>query len=166
MIKCDDIQQMLADYRTQNLNARQCGLIEEHLVHCKECAEELRFFDNVLRMVETNAPSFEPSVGLWNGVYNKITAQEPSSNGYVEMVRRWFAVPVRAAGVGIAVLALVAGVMLSGGSHNQTFQSNIVADSAFIQGHALYAGRAPLADQVSYLAVVAQSSQPKVSDLK
>lgn len=166
MMKCDDVQQMLADYRTENLSSQQRVLIEEHLANCSECAEELRVLDDVLNMVELNVSEYEAPAGLWNGVYNRITDQNLSKQSYFDVIKSWFAVPARAAGVGITAVALIAGVMFGGMQHSPEISKNVVANSEFVQGHALYASRAPLADQISYMTLVAQSSESEVSETK
>lgn len=155
--KCQQARELLAGYRTGILSARKVAWIEQHLNECSECAEELRVLDDVLAMVDENKPEYEPPVGLWNGVYNRITSPESRpSRAY------WLSKPVHAAGVGLATLVLAIGLIVSSGTHHEVLRGQKVASTQnieYVQGHALYAGQAPLADRVSYLAVVAASSE-------
>lgn len=153
MNKCLKIQEMLADYRTGILSAGKSREIEAHLLECEECAAELKALDDVLELMESNSPQCEPPAGLWNGVYNRITSPEPRRSSFGDKLRGFIAMPARAAGVGVAALALAVGLMLSGGHDNQPGQMTVASNNAYIQGHALYASQAPLADSVSYVSL-------------
>lgn len=157
MSRCQKIQNLLSDYRTGILSPKSCRDVEAHISQCPKCAEELRVLDSVLALVERNTTDYEPPVGLWNGVYNRITqAQQADSRA---TIGRWLLQPLHAFGTAVAVAALVAAIMVGGVHRNDTdylVASHSRAD--YIQGHILYAAQAPLADRVGYLSVVVATS--------
>lgn len=159
MNKCQQVQDLLSDYRTGILSERKSAWVVEHVEECAECANELRVLDEVLALVDANTPEYEPPAGLWNGVYNRITSPEPERRSLLDGFRQWIAKPVRAAGVGIAVLALAIGLTMSTGPRDVNTPTQMASNAEYVQGHALYAGQAPLADRASYLTVVAASSE-------
>lgn len=145
---------MLADYRTGILRGRDLRLVESHLAECPACARELRVLDEVLALVSDSTAESEPPAGLWNGVANRIAAPERS-------YRPAFAWrPLRIAGVGAATIALAVGIWLGGMRQEPVTPIRIASSNEYVQGHALYAGQAPLADRVSYLSLVA-SGEPQ-----
>jgi hypothetical protein len=158
MDTCEKVQGLLADYRAENLGLRKSASVEGHLRQCPDCANELRVLDDVLALLEANMPECEPPVGLWNGVHNRITSPEPIGHS----VRDWISRPIRAAGIGVAALALAIGLMISTGPREHITPVQLASNMEYVQGHALYAGQAPLADRVSYLSVVAASSETQV----
>lgn len=149
---------MLADYRSDILDQRHTDEIEGHLARCEQCAEELRLLDAVLALVDANTSQVEPPVGLWNGVYNRITQPQPRASVWRNIARNWLMRPARAAAMGAAAMALIAGLMFSGLHRGENVPPVSRADSEYIQAHALYAGQAPLADRASYLTLVSASS--------
>ena len=155
MDRCKLIQELLADYRSGVLSSRKVAWLEEHISQCAECANELRVLDDVLALVDANTPEYEPPSGLWNGVYNRIISPEPKRGGFGQ----WIAKPVRAISVGIAALALAIGLFVGIGPRDVSVPVQVASNSEYVQGHALYAGQAQLADRVSYLTVVAASSE-------
>jgi hypothetical protein len=52
--------------------------------------------------------------------------------------------------------------MISTGPREHITPVQLASNMEYVQGHALYAGQAPLADRVSYLSVVAASSETQV----
>ena len=161
MNRCQKTQELLADYRTGILSSSKNAWIEEHIKQCQDCAEELHLLDGVLALVDANTPEYEAPAGLWNGVYNRITSPEHAQSGLLDAFRHRVTSPIRAAGVGVAVVALAAGIMLSMATHSPGKPVQVASNIEYIQGHALYAGHAPLADRVSYLSVVAASESNK-----
>jgi len=153
------VQDLLADYRTGILSSRKSAWVEEHIQQCTECAKELRLLDGVLALVDANTSEQEPPAGLWNGVYNRITSPEAQRRTVVGGLRQWIAKPVQAAGVGIAALALAVGLFVGTGPRDVNTPMQMASGSEYVQGHALYAGQAPLADRVSYITVVAASAE-------
>ncbi len=155
---CQQVRDMLADYRTGMLTARKSAWLEWHIQQCAGCANELGALDEVLALVEANAAEYEPPAGLWNSVYNRITSPESRRSTLFGGFRRWMAKPVRAAGAGLAVAALAIGIIVSIGPRQANAPAQVASNVEYVQGHALYAGQAPLADRV-YLTVVAASSE-------
>jgi len=149
---------MLADYRTDALSPAKRRWVESHLAECSECACELRALDDVLALVDENTPLQDPPAGLWNGVANRIASPETRRSS----IGHWLTRPLRLAGVGAAALALILGIMFGGVRHDSVVPVRIASSSEYVQGHALYAGQAPLADRAGYLSLVASSDvQPK-----
>lgn len=153
MDKCHTAQEILTDYRTGLLSPAKLKWVEAHLAECSECSAELRVLDDVLSLVEGNAPLQEPPAGLWNGVANRIASPETRRSS----IGQWLTPPLRLAGVGAAALALVLGIMFGGAQDNSVVPAKMASSSEYVQGHALYAGQAPLADRVGYLSVVASN---------
>ena len=109
----------------------------------------MRELDSVLALVNANTPEVEPPAGLWNGVADRIASPER---------RRWaLTEPLRLAGVSAAALAVILGVIIGGVHHDSIVPLRVASNNEYVQGHALYAGQAPLADRVSYLSLVASS---------
>lgn len=161
MDKCKEIQALFADYRTGILNPRQASCIEDHISQCSDCAKELRVLDDVLALVDSNVPDYEPPVGLWNGVANRLTSPTPRST----LFKRLMTKPLRTIGAGIAVVALTATLFVSNSNHTSP-PMRITSGAQYMEAHALYAGQAPLADRVGYLSVVAASAEASQSQTK
>lgn len=157
MSRCQKIQNLFSDYRTGILSPQKCRDVEAHISQCPKCAEELRVLDNVLALVERNTTDYEPPVGLWNGVYNRITqAQHTDSRA---AIGRWLLQPLHAFGTAVAVAVLVAAIIVGGIQRNDTDYSVASHSRAeYIQGHVLYAAQAPLADRAGYLSLVVATS--------
>jgi anti-sigma factor RsiW len=154
MDKCHSVQDMLADYRSGLLSAGKRGWVEAHCAECSECAKELRVLDDVLALVDSNTPMQEPPAGLWNGVANRIATPETGRRG---AFGHWWTRPLRLAGVGVAALALVIAIEFGAVQHDSVVPVRMASGNEYVQGHALYAGQAPLADRVSYLSLVASN---------
>ena len=135
------------------LSARKTAWLEEHFGQCTECADGLRVLDEVLALVDANTPLQEPPAGLWNGVANRIASPEPQRSRFVP----WLTRPLRLAGAGAAALALILGIMFGGVNHDAVVPVKMASSNEYVQGHALYAGQAPLADHVGYLSLVASN---------
>lgn len=146
MDKCQNVQGILADYRTGLLSDGKRGWVEAHVAECPACARELEILDQVLAMVDENTPAQEPPAGLWNGVANRITSRGPARPN-------WLAKPLKLAGAGAAAFAIILGVVLSAGPRT-VVPVRVASSNEYVQGHAFYAGQAPLADHVGYLAMV------------
>src|SRR5437667_9677299 len=71
---CRQVQPRIADYSVGLLRTREREQVEGHLAACAACAREWRELQAVLGMVERFG-SREPPPHLWNGVYNRITAE-------------------------------------------------------------------------------------------
>lgn len=165
MINCENVQRLLSEYSSDALSRRKRRAIERHLGTCEDCRHEMRTLDAVLDLVDSNVPDYEPPAGLWHGVYNRITAPQARPTALGTIVGQWLAKPVRAVGVGAAVLALIVGGIL-GTTHQQSTPelSFAAADNTYVQAHALNASRAPLADRVSYISLVAISEPQTESE--
>lgn len=152
MKRCQQVQNLLSDYRTNVLSDRKRAWLEEHLDECPHCTSELRALDKVLALIEDETPQVEPPTGLWNGVANRLSTPERRrvSSG------RWLARPLRLAGLGLATLALAAAVIV-GFDQDPIVPTRATTANEYVLGHALYAGQAPLADRVASTALVASS---------
>lgn len=161
MSKCSEIQNLLADYRTQLVSGAAERDVERHLAECAECANELRVLDGVLELVADSTPQYAAPPGLWNGVYSRITEQKQATPRE-SWAHRWFGQPIRAAAAGLAAAVVIGGFVAGAVQHSRnTPQSTTVANSEYVQGHALYAAQTPLADTAAYLALVAETGKAK-----
>lgn len=163
MLNCNKVQQLLAEYRTEILDERRCQEIEQHIKECSECAAELRVLDEMLSLVESNTPSYEPPAGLWNGVYNRISAPSVQPLRWDQAICRWIKRPVHAVGVGLTTLVLAATLITASPWHSNTAQI-VTASNEYSQGHALYASQAPFANQANYISLVALSESKSNKD--
>ncbi len=157
MNECEKIQQLLSDFRTGAVNADESKKIEAHIANCPECASELKALDDVLDLLKSNVAEYEPPVGLWNGVYNELTSPQRRERAIWAGIRDWFAKPVRAVGVGAVAVVIVVGIMFNIVMQDRKPAAQYAASSEYVQGHALYASQAPLADQVAYLSIATSS---------
>lgn len=153
-MECSRVQSLISEYSVGLVEGRQKSLIEEHLASCPECMAELKKLERVMLLVD-GLDLREPPVGLWNGVYNRITAPEAEP----ERVRTWQQIRdmvrrrtrIWSAGVAAAALAVM---MLLTHAHNPGVDSTYAA-SEYVQGHAIYASQDVLADQTSLQSVAA-----------
>jgi len=158
MSNCRTIQNLLSDYRTDLLDERERAQIESHISECPDCARELELLDSVLSLVENNTPLCEPPAGLWNGVYNRITDPTPRR----ARLGGWFLTPVHAAGVGLAALAIIVGLYVSGPRPQVVGSASMAPADDYVLAHALYAGQASITDRAAYLTYVATPSDSGV----
>lgn len=154
-MKCENVRELLAEYRSDVLSPRKCREVEEHIAACKDCARELSEFDSVMALVESNVPDYAPPQGLWNGVYNKITNPEQPTPVFAR-VRQWLQAPVHAAGVGVATIALVAGLLFSPVHQPSAPSLSLTpANNRYVQAHAYSVSQDPLADRAGYVSLIA-----------
>lgn len=153
MSKCENIQDRLSDYRTGLLSERERVELESHTSVCDDCTYELNLLDSVLSIVEENTAPIEPPAGLWNGVYNRITDPQPERQGLAVTLRRWLWTPVRAAGVGVAVLAIAAGLYVSAPRPRPVSSASMAPADEYVLGHVLYIGQGNLADRTASMAL-------------
>src|SRR5229473_7939098 len=105
---CRQVQPRIADYSVGLLRTREIVQVEGHLAACAACAREWRELQAVLGIVERFG-SREPPPHLWNGVFNRITAEAaPAAPGFwdrlLSIPGRWIA----GTATGLATAALVA----------------------------------------------------------
>lgn len=166
-MKCENVQDLIAEYRSDMLDSRKRQEIEQHLAECEDCRRELEEFNAVMSLVEDNIPDLEPPVGLWNGVYNRINSPEPERSLLERLAGGWLHRPAQAVGVGAAMVVLVAGLWL-GSMKPESHESVDYAssDNRYVQAHALTAGSAPFADRASYISYVAMSQESPSGERK
>ncbi len=163
-MKCENVQKLLGEYRSDALSARKRRAIQRHIETCETCRQELDTFDSVMDLVASSIPDHEPPEGLWNGVYNRITAPE-TAPGLLDRIRGGaLRKPFHLAGAGAAVTALVVGLIL--GTVHDTGPGQQLAlsapDNTYVRAHAYTASRAPLANHVSYVSMMATAEQADV----
>jgi anti-sigma factor RsiW len=165
---CRQVQPRIADYSVNLLRAREREQVEGHLAACAACAREWRELQAVLGMVERFG-SREPPPHLWNGVYNRITADAATAApGFWE---RLWGVPgrlVAGTATGLAAAVLLAGLVLPSlsGTHGSlpvAGQSPTAASATAVQQHAMLAGFEPLADEVGLEAYARLVNNPDVN---
>lgn len=159
-MNCTEIQKALPEYSVGLVEGSGKAEIERHLAGCPECAAELRKLNNVMLLVD-DLDEVEPPVGLWNGVYNRISQPEPRM-GTWQRVGDWFHGARRTWSVGLATAALAVAILASHVSHPGT-ESAYAADE-YIQGHAAYASQDLLADQAALNTVAAVAYREQVGD--
>jgi Putative zinc-finger len=168
---CRQVQPKIADYSVGLLRARDTEQVEAHLGTCTECGREWRELQAVLRLVE-RCGSREPPPHLWNGVYNRITADAeplPAARGFWARLRSIPGQLVAGTATGLAAAALLCGFFFRPPGpgpidHGPTYRAWISAPSATaVQQHALLAGFEPLADEVGLEAYARLVNDPNVN---
>lgn len=156
MISCESVRKQLSDYIVGNLGAGERRRIKEHLSICLECSKELVCLEETGRIVEA-LEQVEPPVGLWNGVYNRITQPEEE----IRRQRSHWGWPKRVMAMGsFAAAAVVMAVGLINGPERH--ESLPLADSAmqeYVRGHAMLSAQNPFADRVSLGTLANASSE-------
>ena len=66
-MKCEAVQDLLADYSVNGLDNKTQRRLEVHLSVCSHCTYELELLWRVVSFVES-APQKSPPPGLWNGI--------------------------------------------------------------------------------------------------
>lgn len=174
-MNCSRIQDLLADYSVEILDARTHQTVEGHLAACVACRKELQVMDAVVALVEEQGVR-QPPVGLFNGVRNRI------ESGAIERERpAWWAWlstgPARALAMGGAMAAVALGLLMPTGSHYagpvlpdihaQPGGGSAVASGELagsIRQHALSAAEGPLTDRVAWEAMAQLVSQDGSGD--
>ena len=149
--ECVKICEMLADYSADNLGWLNRAKVAGHISACRDCEEELGALVRACSLVEELGDRVPPA-GLWNGVYNKISARERTP--VVARTHR-FLWPVRV----LAVCALLALVLATSGIlHRSAPTGNLTAGagaSEYYEGHAMASADSVFADKVSLATIAA-----------
>src|SRR5687768_9930276 len=166
MMDCRQVQPKLADHSVGMLPPREAEQMEAHLTTCAGCAREWRELQAVMGMVE-RLGSREPPPHLWNGVYNRITA-EPRRE-HAGLWERWLRRPrwlITSAATGAAAAALVTALLFTRptsvepglGTFPVTGQSVVT-----IQQHARVSEMEPFADEVGLEAYGLLVDDPEIN---
>src|SRR5438067_13223247 len=92
MMNCRQVQPRITNLSVGLLRPGEARQVEDHLAACAVCGREWRELQAVLALVERHG-SREPPPHLWNGVYNRSTAEPaPAAPGFWE---RLLAAPAR-----------------------------------------------------------------------
>lgn len=157
-MKCEEVDKIISDYSVGNLPARARAQVRQHLESCESCAKELKRIEMMVSTIE-EVPLIDPPLGLWNGVYNRITA-EPAARPSI--IDRLFVARRRTLSIGLGVVALASAVVFG----ISTQQSHRMAASPepgtveYVQGHIYAASNDVFADRVG-LGFVAAMPAPK-----
>lgn len=65
-MKCKDVQKKLLDYSEGMIDQKTSAQIEAHLHSCAQCAQELKTFEETVRLLQ-RVPIKEPPEEFWNG---------------------------------------------------------------------------------------------------
>jgi hypothetical protein len=130
------------------VEGKQRAEIAAHLDACPDCMAESMRYVRVMALVSSLEP-VQPPIGLWNGVYHRISAQADapaslSPRGILPLhrhFRRWQ--------VGLATAVLAVGFALAY-THIPVQQARSSYNAAaFVHGHVAYSSQDILADQVA-----------------
>jgi anti-sigma factor RsiW len=161
---CRTVQERIADFSVGLLRAREATRVQTHLDACPQCAREWRQLEGVMGLVERFGAR-EPPPHLWNGVYNRITAEAAHQTpGFWE---RLLGAPRRllaGTATGLAAAALVAAFYLiqppPAGNHDGPMGTQT---AVLMQQHAMLAGAEPFADEVGLEAYARLVNNPTVN---
>lgn len=162
---CRQVQPKIADYSVGLLRGRESEQVAEHLAACALCAREWRELQAVLGLVERFGAR-EPPPHLWNGVYNRITAD--TAREAAPWWERLLGAPRRVmagAATGVAAAAVLAALYLyplASSSRPEPPPTNAPTAVA-MQQHAMLAGAEPLADEVGLEAYAQLINNPNVN---
>lgn len=155
-MNCDKIRQSLADYAVDNLRGTSAQEIREHLLTCADCAAELRALNAAVGLVE-DVGLREPPVGLWNGLYNRITERSQAQESKLP----WFRLGLRlriAAAVAAAAVVLVAALLSQVKAPSPASFANAAA-AEYLEGHAMSSRNTLFADRFSLASVAALAEE-------
>ena len=166
MMECREIEQLLPDYSVGLLKPRQGEAITAHLGQCPRCAREWQALQDVMGLVERFG-ALEPPPGLWNGVYNRIMADEPAPARVFAWPRLW-AHPRRVVATAVAAVTVAGGVWFTthlGGFPTVTPDQadmelvGAVREHAFASSDGIFADRAGL-ESTAVLASYEMAGRP------
>lgn len=146
---CTKIQDCIAEYAVGLLTGRARADVAAHLRECPTCRAEFEKQEQVMRMVEQAEP-VEPPAGLWNGVYNRITATPVHSTIWSRLregrYHQWRRRSLGFSAVGVTALVIYLA------TRSIAPPAVGVEAQEYIRGHAIYASQAVLADQTALYA--------------
>jgi anti-sigma factor RsiW len=151
MMVCREIERLLPDYSVGLLKPRRGEAIAAHLEQCPRCAREWRTLQDVMGLVEQFG-ALDPPLGLWNGVYNRVMAEERAPARVFAWPQLW-AHPRRVVATAVAAAVIAGGVWFSttlGGFPTVTSDKadvelvEAVREHAFASSDAIFADRAGL----------------------
>jgi len=140
-MKCTEVRSLISEFSVGMLEGRRKSDVEAHLASCPDCSIELERTRRVMLLVD-NLDEIEPPVGLWNGVYNRITAPVERESIWQRLHRT---MKIWSVGVATAVVILA---LLVGRAHYPV-PDRSYAPGDYVQGHAVYASQDLLADQAA-----------------
>ncbi len=168
---CRQVQPKITAYSVGLLRTREVEQMEGHLATCAECGREWRQLQAVLSLVE-RCGSREPPPHLWNGVYNRITADAelaPAAPGFWERLRSIPGQLIAGTATGLAAAALLCGLFFrpptagSIGIRPTDPRWTSSQSATAVQQHAMLAGFEPLADEVGLEAYARLVNNPDVN---
>ncbi len=164
-MECRRVTQLLADYRVELLDRRAHGAVEQHLDGCSACRAELAAQDRAMELVVLHA-SHTPPEGLWNGVFNRMSAGDRGDR----FATPWWKVPFlnarrAAAGfaLGTAVAAAALAVMWPRGGTNGIEPPLASTDPevrALVRQHAMTSAESPFGDRAAWEVIIAPKGAP------
>ncbi|HEY3297351.1 MAG TPA: hypothetical protein VGK34_01745 [Armatimonadota bacterium] len=154
---CITTKNLISDYSVGLIEGKQKAEMDEHLASCSECKAELVKLDSVMALVE-GLSLREPPAGLWNGVYNRITADTPEHSGFRQRLGRVFHRTTARLTLGIATAALAVALTFTF-VHAPVKDVGSVRTSAMVQSHVSYSDDDILLDQVALNGAAAMSDR-------
>ncbi len=161
---CGQVQPRIADYSVGLLRARESERVQAHIDACAACAREWRELQAVMGLVEQFGPR-EPPPHLWNGVYNRITADATRERpGLWERLLGRPRGLIAGTATGLAAAALAAVLMIGPPRGVAPSQPPIGPQTALlVQQHSMLAGAEPFADEVGLEAYARLVNDPTVN---
>lgn len=156
-MECTKVKNLLAEYSVGLVEGRQREELEGHLASCPDCTAEYAKLHGVMRLVD-DLDAMEPPVGLWNGVYNRITQPEETVSAW-QRARAVFRRSTAGWSAGVAT-AVLAGMMIFSRVHNPAVTpNNGYSGGEYVQGHVIFASQDAFADQAALNTVAALSDR-------
>lgn len=150
-MKCRKAKKLVAKYHVDEIDQKKQAALEEHLSVCSECRGKLASLELTEQLLSA-LPREEPPAGLWNGLRERIVAEEASKR---TPWKGWFRkrTPVMAMAA-LAIAVIFAGFFTVRSYFIQpdkskvaTSRNNSASVEIYIEQHALKAWRDPLANK-------------------
>jgi hypothetical protein len=158
---CRKVCELLPDYSVELLVRRTHQAVAEHLTGCSGCRGELAAMDHAMTLVVAHA-ALTPPPGLWNGVFNRLTAGEEAVARLSWWDRLWHG-PRRALVMGMATVAAAACALLFQGGRPIDLKSLPASKDqevmALVRQHALSAAESPFGDRAIWEIQAARSAR-------
>ncbi len=115
-MKCEEFGPLMIDYLDGRLESNQQGLIEKHLETCEACLDQLRDFQEMLRLMSENEPSKPDDslrINFYHMLHNQLKRNEPAgivSSG--SSGTKWYRI---AASIALLVCGAFLGILIYSG---------------------------------------------------
>jgi len=157
VMKCEDIHKLLSAYLDDEVNPAERKLIEDHLLTCEKCREELRLIastrEELRQALSTKADGVEPSIQVWSSIRQRIE----SKNSFWEQFSGILKKPVWLTATSVILVLIVIGAL---------WRTGILPDSVLTPEKVLAKAQTALTSVQSYRTIdKAYDYDPSTKDM-